>query len=619
MASFAGRFAFYVSKRRHSAYADLKSAFGSRLTEKERWQITRDHYAHLGQTAVEMLRFPLLDEHFIEENIHIRHPERFFEAVAENRGVILLTGHFGNWELLQIVSGILGKPIHVLARYQKHSRLHQFLNQLRQSHGSISICRGMGVRDLLRALRRQELVGVVGDQDAGKQNGLILPLFGRKTTVPTGAFDLARRTGAPILPCFIVRQWDQHEIYVGEPIRCGEGKYEENDLEPYVRHFVKILEEFVSQFPSQWLWASKRWKHSWTKRLLILSDEKPGHIKQSEALVNQIKSLDTQYGRSGMEYPTTTLAVRFKSSWHKRLFPWVAFFFIPWAQGRLDWLRLFLTEETAQQIREASTDFVISTGSSLIPLNLCLARESQAKSIVLMKPSFPFNFFRYDLAVIPAHDEGRMPAESFRTLLTPSWLDPGQFEEAGEQLASGLRDASRVRIGIFLGGPTRRYQMDLADIEKVISVLEKVSNRMGDYLLTTSRRTPEAIIQFLKRKRASLNACQMLVIASEDSRSEVVPGIMNLTEILIVTEDSISMISEAVSSGKKVIALSFPKNGLPAKHRRFRDILAENSAVVIAEPKDLEEKMIRIDDYVSARTAVQEEKEALRRRLQQIL
>ncbi len=618
LGAFASQFAFYFSKRRRVAYADLKSAFGSRYSPAERWRIIRKHYAHIGQTAIEMMRFPKLSRQFIEDYVSIHHVERFYDAIGENKGVILLTAHFGNWELLQIISGVLGKPIHVLARDQKHNRLNDFLNQLRESHGSVAISRGIGIRDLLRALRRQELIGVVGDQDAGKREGVIVPFFGRKTTVPIGAFELARRTGSPVLPCFIVRLASgRHEIFVEEPFRLApEGS---EDFEARARQFIGKVESFIEKFPSQWLWASKRWKHSWTKRLLILSDGKPGHVKQSEALAFEMKSVTTQYDRPGMEYPTETLEVHFKSRWHKRLFPFFAVAFIPWAQGRLHWLQHFFKQETYQALYHASVDFVISCGANLTPLNLCLARECRAKSIVLMKPSFPFNLFGYDLAVIPAHDKGIMPGETFRTLLTPSRKDREAFEESAQKIQVHLRDPERVRLAVFLGGPTRRYRMDLEDIQKLMKILEALSGSFGDYLLTTSRRSSETVTRFLKNERLHFKGCQMLVIHSDDKRPEVVPGMMALADILIVTEDSISMVSEAVSTGKKVIVLSLGAQGLPGKHERFREILARESAVVVAELKDLEQKVMHMDQHVHPQTIFEQESEALRRRLQEIL
>lgn len=622
--AFAG-FIFYLfaGRRRQSAYADLKSAFGSSLTEKQRWGIVRKHYQHLAQTAIEIIRFPALNREFIERYLHIHDQEKFFDLIKEDQGAILLTAHFGNWELLQIVSGIFGKPIHALAREQKHTRLNELLIKLRESHGSVAISRGIGVRHLLRALHRKGLVGVVGDQDAGKYEGLILRFLGRKTTVPTGAFELAKRTGAPILPCFIVRNEKPgalgHDIYVEEPIRCGKGKYQEEDLEPFMKRFVGLLENFIRKNPSQWLWASKRWKHSWTKRLLVLSDGKAGHVKQSEALVEQFHALNTQYGRPGMEYPTQTLLVKFKSNWHRKLFSIFAFFFIPFAQGRLDWIGWYFEEETRKAIREASADFIISAGSSLIPLNLCLAKECRAKSIVLMKPILPFTFFRYDMALVPAHDSGPMPSETFRTLLTPSRTDEDEFEAAAQKIRKDLHDPSRVRISLFLGGPTRQYQMELKDIQQVMETLEKVSGVTGDYLVTTSRRTPDSINQFLKTSRPQFKGCQMLVIAAEDKRTEVVSGMMALADILIVTEDSISMISEAVSSGKKVLVLSFGGEGLPPKHKRFQEILAQKSAVLIATPENLQKKIVEMDQKFEPQDIVQEEQDALQKRLQEIL
>jgi len=116
LGSFAGRCVFYLSNRKRVAYADLKAVFGNRFSEKERWRIVRDHYKHLGRTAAEMIRFPRLDRQFLERLVQIHDIERFYGAMDVQKGVILLTAHFGNWELLQIISSILGKPVHVLAR-----------------------------------------------------------------------------------------------------------------------------------------------------------------------------------------------------------------------------------------------------------------------------------------------------------------------------------------------------------------------------------------------------------------------------------------------------------------------------------------------------------------------
>lgn len=617
---FFGLLCFYLSARRRYAYADLKAAFGTRFNEKERWAIVRNHYRHMGQTVIEIIRFPSMDLSYVERKVRIYHRERFYEAIDQNKGVVLLTAHFGNWELLQIISGILGKPIYVLARNQKQVEINEMLNQLRESHGSRAVSRGMGVRDLYRALIQKQLIGLLGDQDAGKRGGLILSFFGRKTTVPTGAFEMARRTGAPILPCFdIRREKGQHEIVVGMPIHCGEGAYGDDDLVGPMQEYLKRLEEMIEASPEQWLWGAKRWKYTWTKRILILSDGKPGHVKQSEALAAHMTSLKDQYGRPGMEYPVQRLEVQFKSGWRRQIFPWVAFIMMPWIQGRCKWLRFFFESSTAQALEEASADFILSAGSALIPLNLLLARENRAKSVVLMKPSFPFNFFKYDLAVIPVHDRGWMPKETFRTLIALNPANGENLKLAGLDLLPELHNPGKVKISLFIGGDTRAYRMDIADIEKVISSLEKIAPQAGDYLVTTSRRTPEGICRFLKAKQSVLKACQMLVIASEDARPQVANGMLSLTEIVLVTEDSISMISEAVAAGKKVIVLAFNQPALPSKHRRFTEHLAEKGAVVVCTTAELEKRIRDIHAYVAWDRIAETEAVSLKKKLEAIL
>lgn len=616
---FTGGIVFYFSNRRRVAYADLKAALGNRFTERERWKIIREHYGHLGQTAAEILFFPRVNHEVIKRYMKVDHEERVYQVLEEKRGVIFLAGHFGNWELSQIVTGTFGKPIHVLARSQKHTLLNQLLNELRESRGSVSVSRGMGVRDLMRALRRNEFIGLLGDQDAGKEGGIILSFFGRKTTVPTGAYEIAARTGAAILPAFFVRnEGPRHTLHIGEPIRCNQNSEDNTNHESPARTYLKILEDFITRFPSQWLWGSKRWKYSWTKRILILSDGKPGHVKQSEAVCAQLQKFKTQFDRPGVEYPTTRLEVKFKSEWHRKIFPVFAFFFIPWAQGRLRSLRFFFDPETQRRLLETSADFVISAGSSLVPLNLCLAKDSRAKTIVMMKPSFPFNLFRYDLLVVPAHDQGIVPDRAFRVLLTPSRTEECDFANAAEKIRKDLRDPSRIKAAVFLGGSAHHFVMDLERIEKIFASIERAAKRIGDYVVTTSRRTPPSVESFLKATLARHPSCQLLVLASEDKRSEVAAGMMALAEILIVTEDSISMISEAVASGKKVIVVTFDSEGLPKKHRRFKEMLVRQSAVVTARPEELEEKMRELM-HCEMPPLFKTEQEALQSRLQAIL
>lgn len=616
---FGGNFCYFLSRRRHFAYADLKAAFGDTYNARQIKQIVRRHYCYIGESAIEFLRFPILTREAIDSNIEIVNIEAYHNAIKRNKGLVLLTGHVGNWELIQIVSSILGHPVYALMREQKYPRLNKMLNDFRRSRGSGVVSTGMGVRELLRALRNQELVGVLGDQSAGKQQGIIVPLFGRKTTIPTGAFEIAARQGTPVLPAFIIRkELDKHKIIVHDPIVLPEGAQKGYDFEKQVREYVAMLEDLIRENPSQWLWAKKRWKYTWTKRILILLDGKPGHVKQSHAIAQAFEQVKEQYGRDGVEFTTQTVNVHYRSKLARKIFMFLALFFLPKAQGRLGFLKLFFEPETQSVIEKASVDFVISAGSSLVPLNLCIANECRAKSIVCMKPPFPYNHFKYDMAVVPMHDRGHIPAEAVRTYLTPS-LSAVSPATVLQSLRENMPAPDKVRVALFLGGPTGRYRLDVSVVEKVMNILQRTSVASGDFILTTSRRTPEAVETFLKRNQFRYAACQLAVLASEDNRAGVIEAMFEMADILIVTEDSLSMISESVAAGKKVIVLSVDfASHLSVKHKSFTEHLVNRNAVIYLAVNQLEEALLSLPDNAAC-DFLKEEEAKIQKRLQEIL
>lgn len=615
---FVGACVFPFHSRRRVAYADLKAAFGAKFTEKERWRIVRKNYQHIVQSGLEILRLPVLSRMKPGDLFQVHTSPAFFEELKENQGSIYLTGHFGNWEMLQLFAKRENRSLAVLAREQKFPKMNEIVNQIREAAGFHVISTGMGVRGLFRSLRRKELIGLLGDQDAGKTGGLILKFLGRKTTVPTGAFELAARAESRLYPIFMARREKEtfYDIHVFSAMKFSTDS--EQEMTAGAQRYLSLLEEFVTKHPEQWLWGVKRWKYSWTKRILILSDGKPGHVKQSEGVAAQFERIDTQYGRPGMEYPVTTLKVEYLSRMHRILFPWFALFFLPFAQGNLAMLKYFFKKETVDVLVNASADFIISAGSSLAPLNLCLAKDCRGKSIVVMKPAFPFNFFRYDLALVPAHDQGRLPEGTLRTLITPARMEPEEMENAAGKIAETMRSPEKTGVAVFLGGSTRRFNIYLKDVQALFAILDKIAPVLGDYAVTTSRRTSGDISNWLKSSVAGKQNCQLMVIAKEDNRPEVVPGMMTLADILIVTEDSVSMISEALRSGKKVVVLSLDSTGLPEKHKRFREILARESVVTAAGLHDLEEKLMKLNQQANPDLASRQD-QMLKKRLQEIL
>ncbi len=587
MGAGLGRILYFASRRRPIAYANLKAAFPESSPEdRKRW--IQELARHLGMSAMEMLRFPILTREEVADTIVREGLESYLKLRQERRGLILLTAHLGNWELSQIAEGIEGRPLMVLARKQKHRRLDELLGSFRQTFGSVAVSKGAGIRDLIRALRQGGTVGVLGDQSGGER-GVWVRFFGRLTTAPRGPMALALKLGVPIIPVFTYRQKGPSHRLVFDPtpfelVRTGDY---EKDVEANAQRFFERLESEISNYPSQWLWGHKRWKRRRTLRVLLLSDKKPGHLRQVGTFLRELRAVGEAQAPP-YEFFTETIEVEFRSLWQKRIFPWFAFFFIPFAQGRLAWLRRFFTSETSERIERAGADLVVSAGAGLAPVNLCLARENLAKSAVVMKPSFPFDLFRYDLAVIPAHDRGLLPRGHLRVQGSFSYLDSETLKESREKLLPSLAHPERIRLSLFLGGETRDFKLPLAEVENLLTEIERASEALGgDYLVTTSRRTPEAVNQLLSQRLKTNSRCQLCVIATHDGRPEVVPGMMALADFLVVTEDSVSMISEGLSSGKTVVIVKMARNGLPKKHIRFQEILKREWGVPVVEINEL--------------------------------
>jgi KDO2-lipid IV(A) lauroyltransferase len=178
----AGTFAYFFNKRRRIAYVNLKSAFpGSTLSEKRSW--IREAFQNLAMNGIEVMRFPVMDELYAKRFVKHHNYDIYLKHQQGKKGVILLTAHLGNWELSQAVEGMRGRPMTVLARRQKYRRLDGLLNSFREHHGSVSIGRGAGIRDVIQGLRAGGCVGILADQSGG-DDGIWLKFFGHWAGIP---------------------------------------------------------------------------------------------------------------------------------------------------------------------------------------------------------------------------------------------------------------------------------------------------------------------------------------------------------------------------------------------------------------------------------------------------
>ena len=618
IARFSGMVCYYFHRRRRVAYVNLKAAFSSQFTPKQLKKIARRTYTNFAQVGVEIFRFPLMDKAYGDEYIDIPHFERIPHALKKGKGAILLTAHFGNWELQAIASALRGFPMKVLAREQKHSRLNDLLVEFRSAQGNETIGKGMALREIVKALRDNNIVGMVSDQSGGS-DGMYLDFFGRRTTTPPGAISIALRTGCVVLPCFIIRKpKGRHCVDVNEPLTIPHTGNQESDIKEGLHNYLRLLEEYIRQYPDQWLWGHKRWKHTLDRSILVLSDEKAGHESQSQAVLDMCGIVADE---KHLQIKKEVCRVAYKSSFHRKLLFMMAPFLIPFAQGRITFLRHFLTVPSYEKLSTHYADVIIACGSSTIPISLILKRENAARTIVIMKPPYPYNLFSYDVMLVPYHDRlspRKKKVIRLRTALSPT--HPQKLAAEGKKLKEELGLTDENIMSVLIGGDTKDYIFKEKYLTQALEVLIQIAREHNYYMVvTTSRRTRADIIALVKEKLSREARCKLLVIPTEKNVKNVVFGMIDIAQIIIATEDSISMVSESVQSGKPVIVLKMAPQGMPHKHVRFQNNLIKEGMIQVSTYENLKSTFFNILQQKKATHDFHEEKAHVYHALRKVL
>lgn len=257
-----GDFGYNMSgKRRATMRNNLRIAFRDKYTDAELDAIARRSFHNLLMSAFEFIRFNLYKKRDIERMVDVVGEEHVRAALARGKGIVIISAHFGNWELLAARIHTLGFPMTVVGRDQNDSLINDFIVRLRTSKGTKNIARGTPMFQEINALlRRNELVGLVSDQNAGPR-GLFTEFFGIPTSTFKGPGLFAYLNGSAMIPVMIVRQgYEKHTGYLGPEITIEPSGDAGQDIAAYCQAFNRVIEDFVSRHPDHWLWMHKRWK-----------------------------------------------------------------------------------------------------------------------------------------------------------------------------------------------------------------------------------------------------------------------------------------------------------------------------------------------------------------------
>jgi len=246
--------------RRDVARENLRMAMGGTIGAEEIDRIVYRVFENIGRTAVEVFRFPRMSRDELLQRVDCDDPGMFERARAGGKGAIMLSAHFGNWELLGAWIATLGHPIDVVVKPQRNSSADEFYNNLRRSMGVGIIPTQKASKQILVSLKKNRLVAILADQYAG-HDGVPVEFFGRKTATHHGPAAIALKLGCPIHHGVLIRQSDgRHRAVHGGPIPFERSQSPEDDIIRLTQEYTRIIEDYIRQYPDQWLWTHRRWK-----------------------------------------------------------------------------------------------------------------------------------------------------------------------------------------------------------------------------------------------------------------------------------------------------------------------------------------------------------------------
>ncbi len=258
---FLGYLFFAISKKDKSLILEnLKTAFPDK--NKNELLTLKNHIGkNLGKSLFEFLAFNNLSYEKFSQLFEVNDSDlkRLDDALKQNRGVLLLTAHFGNWELFGAYLASRGYPINVIAKKIYDSRLNDILVNIRAKKGVKTLLRSESTRDMIKMLKNNETLAILIDQDT-KVDGCFVDFFDKKAYTPTGAAVLARKYNSIVLPLFIRRtKNNRHILEIDEAIELTISENYEDDIIKNTQKFTEKIEEKIKQFPEQWIWIHKRW------------------------------------------------------------------------------------------------------------------------------------------------------------------------------------------------------------------------------------------------------------------------------------------------------------------------------------------------------------------------
>jgi KDO2-lipid IV(A) lauroyltransferase len=244
-----------LPRLRRVAMRNLDLAYPEK-TIRERKAIVDEVFHSIARLLYAFARFPQINRENISQWIRYEGLEHFLEAKKAGHGVLFATAHVGNWELSAFAHGLMTEPMNVVIRPLDNPAADRVVEHRRQLSGNRLIEKWDGARAILRALKQNQAVGILMDQNTSLQEGVFVNFFGTPACANTAFAKIAHRTGALVIPGFAL--WLENEkryvLRFYPPVEIT------GDAARDTERLHAILERVIREFPGQWLWIHRRWK-----------------------------------------------------------------------------------------------------------------------------------------------------------------------------------------------------------------------------------------------------------------------------------------------------------------------------------------------------------------------
>lgn len=253
---FAKRF----PKLQKTARRNLEIAMPE-LSADQRNRIIIGTFESLGRHLGFVSHFRKFQHEDVRDLIELVGRENFEEVYARGKGVLFFTGHFGSWEVFNLLPPAFGYGMNILVRRIDNPLVEGFVDQMRTRFGSVTLDKTKSARTMFRVLKKGELLGILADLNVQEKEGVFVDFFGVPASTTTSIAKLALATGAAILPAFAV--WEEEKrkyvVYVEPEIKYDPDDDSDEAVQRLTQEITSVVEKFVRKYPEQWLWIHKRW------------------------------------------------------------------------------------------------------------------------------------------------------------------------------------------------------------------------------------------------------------------------------------------------------------------------------------------------------------------------